>query len=62
MNAYSSVDVYEIGTRINLVLSFGRFNSINILGCHMILLLFCATNSGSTLLFDLNGKKCTLLC
>jgi len=31
----------------------------------MILLLFCtfvATNSGSKLLLDLNGKKYTLLC
>ena len=38
---YISADIYEIGTRISLVLNFGRVNSVNILEFDMIQLLFC---------------------
>ena len=36
---YSSADIYEIGTRIILVLNYGRVNSASILGCDMSLLV-----------------------
>ena len=38
---YSSADIYEIGIRISLVLTLDRVNSVNILRCNMIMLLFC---------------------